>query len=88
MEKHVSKTNQGIKINFTGKVEKQHIVKMVENCATGTCECMSDETKKKITNMEISGKDGDVALDLSGEISKEEIEAALANSKVLSTPCC
>ena len=37
--------------------------------------------------MEISGKDGDVALDLSGEISKEEIEAALANSKVLSTPC-
>ena len=26
-----SKTNQGIKINFTGAVEKQNIVKMVEN---------------------------------------------------------
>ncbi len=88
MEKHVSKTNQGIKINFTGEVEKQNIIKMVENCATGQCECMSDATKKKIINMEVSGKDGDVALDLSGEISKEEIEAALAKSKVLSDTCC
>lgn len=88
MKKNVSKTPQGIKINFTGEVDKQHIVKMVENCATGTCECMSDETKKKITNIEVSGKDGNVALDLSGDVSKEEIEAALAKSKVLNTPCC
>ncbi len=88
MQKHVSKTNQGIKINFTGEVEKQNIIKMVENCATGQCECMSDETKKKITNMEVSGKDGDVALDLSGEITKEEIEAALTKSKVVNAPCC
>jgi hypothetical protein len=35
------------------------IIKMVENCATGQCECMSDETKKKITNMQVDGKDGD-----------------------------
>lgn len=83
MDKNVSQTNQGIKINFTGAVEKQNIVKMVENCATGQCECMSDETKKKITNMEVRGKDGDVALDLSGDVSKKEIEAALAKSKVL-----
>ena len=88
MNKNVSETNQGIKINFTGAVEKQNIVKMVENCATGQCECMSDETKKKIINMEVSGKDGDVALDLSGNVSKEEIEAALAKSKVLNDPCC
>ncbi|WP_373029264.1 hypothetical protein [Sulfurovum sp.] len=88
MEKNVSKTNQGIKINFTGAVEKQNILKMVENCATGQCECMSDDTKKKITNMQVSGKDGDVALDLSGDVSKEEIEAALAKSKVLNDPCC
>jgi hypothetical protein len=88
MDKNVSKTNQGIKINFTGAVEKQNIVKMVENCATGQCECMSNETKMKITNMEVSGKDGDVALDLSGDVSKEEIEAALAKSKVLNDSCC
>jgi len=83
MNKNVLKTNQGVKISFTGAVEKQNIVKMVENCATGQCECMSDETKAKITNMEVSGKDGDVALELNGEVSKEEIEAALARSKVL-----
>jgi len=33
--------------------------------------------------MEVSGKDGEVNLELSGEVSKEEIEAALAKSKVL-----
>ncbi|MBU1669349.1 arsenate reductase ArsC [bacterium] len=83
MQKNVFKTNEGVKINFTGVVEKQQIVKMVENCATGQCECMSDETKKKITNMQVEGKDGDVELKLSGDIAKEEIEAALAKSKVL-----
>jgi len=88
MNKNVFKTDNGVKISFTGEVEKQNIIKMVENCATGQCECMSDATKKKITNMEVSGKDGDVALDLSGEITKEEIEAALAKSKVVNDTCC
>ena len=83
MNKNVFKTNQGVKIAFTGTVEKQNIITMVENCKTGSCECMTDETKKKISNMEVSGKDGDVSLDLSGDVSKEEIEAALARSKVL-----
>ena len=83
MNKNVFETSQGVKITFTGNVEKQNIVKMVENCAAGQCECMSDETKAKINDMEISGKDGDVNLDLKGDISKEEIEAALAKSKVI-----
>ena len=48
MNKNVLKTNGGVKISFTGEVEKQNIVKMVENCATGQCECMSDETKEKL----------------------------------------
>jgi hypothetical protein len=56
---------------------------MVENCATGQCECMSDETKKKITIMQVDGKDGDVELNLTGDVKQEEIEAALAKSKVL-----
>ncbi len=88
MNKNVLLTNQGVKIVFTGDVEQRNIIKMVENCAMGQCECMSDETKNKITNMQVSGKDGDVALDLSGDISKEEIEAALAKSKVLNDTCC
>jgi arsenate reductase len=83
MRKNVFKTNEGVKIAFTGVVQKQQIVKMVENCATGACECMSEETKKKITNMQVEGKDGNVALKLSGDLTKEEIEKALEKSKVL-----
>ena len=83
MNKNVFQTNTGVKINFTGVVQKQQIVKMVENCATGVCECMSDATKKKISNMQVAGKDGNVELELSGDISKEEIQKALEKSKVL-----
>lgn len=83
MEKNVFKTDSGVKVSFTGSVEKQNIVKMVNNCKSGQCECMSDETKKKITGMQVHGEDGDVQIELSGDIAKEEIEAALAKSKVL-----
>ena len=83
MNKNVFKTTKGLKINFTGAVVKEQIVKMVQNCSTGACECMNDATKKKITNMQVEGKDGDVELLLSGDLSKEEIEKALAKSKVI-----
>ncbi|MDQ7084532.1 MAG: hypothetical protein Q9M36_06205 [Sulfurovum sp.] len=83
MNKSVFSTDNGVNISFTGVVQKQQIIQMVENCATGSCECMSDETKKKITNMQVEGKDGDVELQLSGDIAKEEIEEALAKSTVL-----
>jgi len=83
IKKEVQKIDNGVKINFTGVVQKQNIIKMVENCATGACECMSDETKAKVKDMKVSGKDGDVKLELSGEIDTKEIEAALARSKVI-----
>ncbi|MEA3455760.1 MAG: hypothetical protein U9R26_04580 [Campylobacterota bacterium] len=50
---------------------------------TGSCECMADETKQKISSMKVSGKDGEVNLDLSGDAAKEEIETAVVRSKVI-----
>jgi hypothetical protein len=83
MEKKVFKTGKGVKINFLGEVQKQNIVTMVQNCSTGKCDCMSDDTKAKIKDMKVSGEDGDVALNLEGDVSVEEIQAALAKSTVL-----
>ncbi len=83
MKKSVNLTANGVNIAFSGDVEKKNIVTMVENCSTGQCECMSDTTKQKITNMEVNGNDGDVNLTLTGDISKAEIEEALSKSKVL-----
>ncbi len=83
MKKEVTQLKSGVSIKFSGAVQKESIVKMVQNCKTGTCECMSDDTKKKIKDMQVSGDDGDVLLELSGEVAKEEIEAALAKSKAL-----
>ncbi|QOR61975.1 hypothetical protein ACM66Z_00330 [Sulfurovum sp. ST-21] len=83
MQKNVSKTNNGVKISFLGEVQKQNIVQMVQNCATGECECMSDTTKAKIREMRVEGADGNVELNLEGEVSVEEIREALSRSKVL-----
>jgi hypothetical protein len=83
MKKEVTATASGVRIAFSGEVKKQNIVKMVENCATGRCECMSDATKRKIETMQVRGDDGAVELELTGDIAKEEIEAALQRSKVL-----
>ena len=83
MKRDVKKTNSGVSIKFQGIVQKQNIVKMVENCSTGQCECMSDSTKEKIKNMSVNGEDGNVSLELDGEVTKQEIEAALAKSKVI-----
>ncbi|HHH19804.1 MAG TPA: arsenate reductase ArsC [Campylobacterales bacterium] len=88
LQKNVFKTQTGVKISFTGAVEKQQIISMVQNCQTGQCECMSDATKQKISDMQVEGKDGEVELKLTGDVKKEEIEAALAKSKVLNKPCC
>jgi len=83
MQKNVKKTNDGVKINFLGEVQKQNIVTMVQNCSTGQCECMSDTTKAKIKDMKVDGVDGDVELALEGDVSVDEIQAALAKSTVL-----
>ena len=83
MEKRVFKTGEGVKINFLGEVQKKNIVTMVENCSTGQCECMSDDTKAKIKDMQVSGEDGDVKLDLTGDVSVQEIQEALEKSKVI-----
>jgi len=83
VKQEVNATGNGVKIAFTGEVKKQNIVKMVENCATGQCECMSDETKQKIRKMEVRGEDGAVELELTGDVAKKEIEAALKRSNVL-----
>jgi hypothetical protein len=83
MQKNVFKTHNGVKINFLGSVKKQNIVTMIQNCSTGQCECMSDATKAKIKDMQVDGADGDVELSLEGEISVDEIQEALAKSKVI-----
>jgi len=84
ISKNVFKTTEGVKIAFGGAIKKDSVIKMVENCSSGQCECMSDASKEKIKDMKVSGVDGDVALDLVGAgLSKEEIEAALARSKVI-----
>lgn len=83
MQKDIKETDKGVTISFSGDVQKSSIIKMVENCKTGQCGCMSEESKSKIEDMEVDGKDGKVELNLKGTISKEEVQTAMKNSKIV-----
>ncbi len=83
IEKIVTKSADGVSVKLTGFVTKEQVEAMVGNCKSGGCECMSDTTKGKIEDIQISGKDGEVTLAISGNIGKEEIQEALSKSKIL-----
>ncbi len=83
MKREVESTVNGVKIKFEEGIKKESIVKMVQNCAEGRCECMSEDTKKRIKDMNVGGEEGSVELELTGDIEKSEIEEALKRSKVL-----
>jgi len=84
MQKSVSKTTQGVDINFTGSVDKAKIFKMVENCSQGQCDCMQEDTKRKIKEMKVEElSEGEMKIVLTGDIDKSEIEEAIKHSKVI-----
>ncbi len=79
----VQKSEKGVTIRFDKKVSSQVVFAMVENCSEGRCECMSDGTKKKMKSMHIDQNANGVSLTIVGDVSEEEIEAALERSKIL-----
>ena len=83
IKKDVKQNANGVSINFRGAIAKDTVFTMVQNCSTGKCECMSNETKAKVKDMVVSGKDGDVQLELKGDVSEAEITEALSRSKVV-----
>ncbi len=83
IKKEVEQKENGVKINFSGAIAKDTVFTMVQNCATGKCECMSDETKAKVKDMVVTGEDGNVNLELKGDVSEKEIQEALSRSKVV-----
>lgn len=84
MDKSVTKTTQGVDINFSGSVDKAKIFKMVENCAKGQCNCMQEDTKRKIKEMKVEElSEGEAKIVLTGDIEKAEIEEAIKRSPLL-----
>ena len=80
---NVSVIDNGVKIKFTGAVAKQNVVEMVERCQSGQCDCMSDESKQKIKNMSIDGVDGDIELNIQGDLDVDEIQKAVVKSPLV-----
>ncbi len=80
---NVVKLENGVKISFSGDIEKQNVVEMVQRCQTGQCDCMSDESKQKIEGMEVSGENGNIKLSIKGDLDIEEIREAISKSPLI-----
>ena len=79
----VNKLRSGVTISFSPNVEKVKVFEMVKRCQNGQCDCMSDETKKKIEKITLNdGENFSIKVEGSA-IEKKEIEAALKNSPLL-----
>lgn len=80
---NVTLSKDGINIKFSGSIKKNNVIEMVERCKTGKCDCLSDESKEKIKDMNVSGFDGSVELNINGNLDIEEIQKAVSKSPLM-----
>ena len=86
----VKKSDDGVKIeiNSSQKADLDAVQGMVENCATGACDCMKPETKEKVQGMEFRTVEGKSAIYIKGDISVEEIHETMDRSSKDLSGCC
>lgn len=84
IQKLVSKTNDGVDIQFIGDVKIADIQNMVNGCNDGQCNCSCDPSmKNKITDMSVSGENGNVTISLlSDSIEVSEIEQTVQECSI------
>ena len=78
----VKSTEEGVVIEVVDEtVDANKVKEVVENCQTGKCDCMSEETKAKVTFMDFRLENGKPVIEIKGEVSEEEIKEAVSRSK-------
>ncbi len=78
----VKSTEEGVIIEvFDETVDTEKVKEVVENCQTGKCDCMSEETKAKVTFMDFKVENGKPVIEIKGDVSEEEIKKAINRSK-------
>ena len=88
----VGKASDGVKVEITSHLESDLLAvqNIVESCATGACDCMKPEVKKKVTGMEFIKDTEGAAIHIRGNISVEEIKETMERSQkeIDSSGCC
>lgn len=75
----LEKTGDGVVVNLPAESpeQKQEIRQMVDNCAAGTCGCMTPEVKSKVRGMEVREDSQKRTIHITGDISLEEMRQTL-----------
>lgn len=77
----VERTEDGVVVRVVEEgVMKEKIEEIVNNCKTGQCSCISEETKRKVSSIDVKILGGKPAIEIRGDVSKEEIEEAVLKS--------
>ena len=93
----VKKTDDGVVIEIDSRVESDiaAVQKMVENCATGKCDCMTTEVKNKVSSMKFEPMiNGNYGIKINGSVTVRDIHETIDRSVKnleddnLSSGCC
>ncbi|WP_291521749.1 hypothetical protein [Acidithiobacillus sp.] len=76
----VQKTAEGVAVHVDQSVDAKKVFAIVENCQTGLCDCMSTQTKTKVTGMSVHQGENGKEIHIAGDLSSEEIVEAMARS--------
>jgi hypothetical protein len=69
---------EGVEVLFEGPVEKAKVVEMVAHCATGSAACCGPDFFAEVQQMEVTGEDGRVSINLIGGVTPEAVRQNLA----------
>ena len=68
-EVKISDASRGVDVHINGGVKFTEIEALAQSCSDGSCNC-SPVMMEKIDSIEVSGKDGDVNIALTGKTLK------------------
>ena len=70
----VCEGEKGVEVVLSGDVTVKQTLQMVEECSTGSCSCCTPTFMEQITNIDVAGQDGEVRIQVEGNVKLEELE--------------
>lgn len=74
----VAESDEGVDVHVQGDVQRDTVERMIESCGTGNESCCGPEFFERVSDISVDGKDGDVTIHVSGQVTPGMIEQNLS----------
>lgn len=74
----VKDSKDGVDVHVTGDVRRGTVERMVEQCGSGSEPCCGPEFFEQVSDISVSGQDGDTTIHVTGNVTSGMVEPKLA----------